>query len=125
MGFDLGLDFSEIVHAGVSASVSVGTSTTESITTSQSCPKFCTCGLQATPSLYHVEGDQLKYPHNLAGPDSDCVGAEGVNGPYSADLPVLIPGAAANNQAVVTFSACRVAHTFCLADPKLPLCPTT
>lgn len=123
VGADFGLNFNDIVHAGVSASVSVSKGTTTSITTSQICPKGCTCGLQATPELYHVEGDQLYYAHNLGGPDSQCVGGEGVNGPYAIDLPVTIPGAPPDNQAVITYAACRVAHTFCFAEKNMPLCP--
>lgn len=110
------------MNAGVSSSVSVGKSNAESITTSVTCAAGCTCGLQAIPSLYHVEGTQITYPHNLLGDDSQCVGGE-QSAPYAADLPLLVKGGAKNNEAVVRFSACRVAHTFCKLDPGLPLCP--
>lgn len=112
----------DIVSAGVSASVSVGTSSAESITTSVTCAEGCTCGLQAISTLYHVEGTQIRYPHNMLGDDSECVGDE-KSAPYAADLPLLVKGGAKDNEAVVRYSACRVAHTFCKADPRLPLCP--
>ena len=110
------------ISAGISGSISVGTTTSESLTTGVTCPKFCTCGLAAIPTVLSVEGTQTTYAHNTAGSDSACVQHQS-SAPYAADLPVLVPGAAKNNEAVVTYTACRVGGTFCFSDASLPLCP--
>ncbi|KAL9638652.1 MAG: hypothetical protein Q9164_001411 [Protoblastenia rupestris] len=110
VGGDFNLNLGSIVTAGVDAGVSLGTTKSESVTTTVQCPPGCNCGLQAVAHMYHIEGI-----HN-----------ENVAYPYNVDVPITIAGAAENNQARVDYSACRVGGTFCGKwgpNPVLPLCP--
>lgn len=117
------LDIAKIVGVGISGSIAVGTTNSETVITGVNCPPGCTCGVQVQAQKITVSGEKSSYAHNMNGKDDACVKDDGTPEQYQVDLPVLVKGGAKNNEAVARFSACRVAHTFCLADKGLPLCP--
>ena len=118
-GADLFLNLGGLLTVGLLGGVAVGTTTTDAITTTIVCPSMCECGIQAVPQMYHVEGTQT----TVWTPVENGPCKKPVTAPFSVDLPVLDQGASQANQAIVLFSACRVANTTCDSDTTLPACP--
>lgn len=120
----------KVISVGITASVSVGITRSEAVSTTVQCPKSCDCGLQAVAHMWHIEGVHNTVHIGTQLPRGPmCPEEQNVATPYTADVPILIPGAAQNNQARVDFSPCRVPGTFCgpWGPPDkqwLPLCPS-
>ncbi|KAI9722270.1 MAG: hypothetical protein M1812_001742 [Candelaria pacifica] len=119
VGADLSLDISEILSAGISASVAVGKTTTNGVATNQQCPPWHVCGLQATPQLYRVQG----YKTPTYGTGRGC-GGKAPGEYYDISVPVLVSGAQANANAYVEYSICGVPGKNNTGDGAIPTCPT-
>lgn len=111
VGGELGLNFDDIVSAGVSASVSVTTENGTVDEASAECAGPWTCGLLLTPTLHEVKG-------------SKSVTTGGCEPSTSSDNYVVRFPLKEGNTPKATFSACACKNKDHWADAGAPVpCP--
>ena len=100
--------------------VAVSTTKAESVTVTQLCPAGLVCGMTVQDSLLEVHGTKQTVP----GVSHGCGKATDPQA-FVARYPVIDPGAAKNNQAVVRYASCTAQGTPLDKSGQVPPCPPT
>lgn len=98
--------------------IAVSTTKAESVTVTELCPPGLVCGMTVQDTLMEVHGTK----QTLAGVKHGC-GKDGDPQNFVAHYPVIDPGAAKNNQAVVRYASCTAENSPRDPSGQIPPCP--